>query len=76
METDSVYVDTLNFGQQIVRKYTEYKWLTNGKKQPLLEVTEENAITQVTYIDSIFDPGVGIEKADIRKPKYTLHQIQ
>ncbi|HOF80736.1 MAG: T9SS type A sorting domain-containing protein [Bacteroidales bacterium] len=69
METDSVYVDTLNFGQQIVRKYTEYKWLTNGKKQPLLEVTEENAIMQVTYIDSIFDPGVGIEKADIRKPK-------
>ena len=59
-ETDSIYIDSISFGQQIQRNYIEYKWLTNGKKQPLMQVTEEGPLVQVNYIDNIFDPGVGI----------------
>lgn len=71
-ETDSIYIDSISFGQQIQRNYIEYKWLTNGKKQPLMQVTEEGPLVQVNYIDNIFDPGVGIAETGIPKIAITL----
>lgn len=59
-EVDSIYVDTLGFGQKIERFYTEYKWLANGRKQPVLEVIEEPPLIQVRYIDNILQPPVNI----------------
>jgi len=71
-ETDSIFIDSIGFGQQIQRNYIEYKWLTNGKKQPLMQVTEEGPLVQVNYIDNIFDPGVGIAEIGIPKIAVTV----
>lgn len=52
-ETDSIYIDTLNFGTALERNYIEYKWMANGIKAPLLQVTEEGPLVQVAYVDNI-----------------------
>ncbi|MBE0637045.1 MAG: T9SS type A sorting domain-containing protein [Bacteroidales bacterium] len=62
-ETDSIYLDTLNFGTTIERTYIEYKWLANGHKAPLLQVTEEGPLVQVAYKDYILDPTVSVGHA-------------
>jgi hypothetical protein len=60
IETDSIYIDSLEFGTAINRDYTEYKWLANGFKAPLLQVIAEGPVVTVFWIDSIFDPTVNI----------------
>lgn len=62
-ENDSIFIDTLNFGTSIERTYIEYKWLTNGKKTPVLQITEEGPLVQVAFIDSILDPTVNVDQA-------------
>lgn len=70
-ESDSVYIDSLNFGQAIERNYIEYKWLTNGVKAPLLQVTEEGPVVRVSYVDTIQGTTVNVAEQNFRKP--TIH---
>lgn len=66
--TDSVYLDTLGFGQAFpVPTRVEYKWLTNGKKIPVLQINTSDlggteVVTEVVYPDSVRSsvPQVGI----------------
>lgn len=55
-ETDSIYIDSISFGQAIDRFYTEYKWLSPGYVEPLLQVTEEGPLLTVAWMDSVFNP--------------------
>ncbi len=66
-ETDTIYIDSISFGTTIQRNYTEYKWLGNGFDAPLLQVTEEGLIVTVSYLDSLRDITLGIEKPEIVK---------
>lgn len=59
-ETDSVYIDSIGFGQAIDRFYTEYKWLSPGHVEPLLQVTEEGPLLTVAWMDSVTDPFTAI----------------
>ncbi|MGZ3866659.1 MAG: gliding motility-associated C-terminal domain-containing protein [Bacteroidia bacterium] len=58
--TDSVYIDTLNFGFTIPRPIAyEFKWLANGMKIPILEIDATAAggnnvtITRANWRDSL-----------------------
>jgi len=62
IETDSIYIDSLGFGTALERDYIEYKWLANGFRAPLLQITEEGPLVTVAWIDSIFDPSVNIRE--------------
>ncbi len=53
VERDSLYVDSLNMGYTIPRKYVQYKWIGNDFGLPLLQVDEEGLVLTVTYIDSL-----------------------
>ena len=64
-ETDSVYIDSIGFGTQIERVYTEYKWLANGSGEPLMQVYEEGPLVTVTYIDSVRNPVTAIPSPEI-----------
>jgi len=55
-ETDTIYIDSIQFGTNIERQYTEYKWLGDNFGEPLLQVYEEGLIVNYTFIDSIRDP--------------------
>lgn len=69
IENDSIYIDSLGFGTSLQRDYIEYKWLANGLKAPVLQITEEGPLVTATWIDSIFDPTVNI--AEIPAPDKT-----
>lgn len=56
IEKDSIYIDSINFGQPINRNYVEYKWLSPDFVQPLLQVTEEGPLLTVAWVDSINNP--------------------
>lgn len=68
--TDTIYNSSLMLGANISRPTKhEYKWLTNGKKIPLLKIettviSGNEAVTAVRYIDSLRNgvPQVGIEE--------------
>ncbi|MCK9220641.1 MAG: T9SS type A sorting domain-containing protein [Bacteroidales bacterium] len=51
IQHDSVYIDSLGLGFPINRAITEYKWLTNGKGIPLLQINEESGLVTATYRD-------------------------
>jgi len=53
--TDSIYYNAYSFGVNFPRPVQyEYKWLTSGKKQPMLEIDAIGAaVTTVAYRDSI-----------------------
>lgn len=59
-ETDSIYIDSVSFGYALDRVYTEYKWLAVGYETPLLQVTEEGALVNVAWTDSVFNPSTSI----------------
>lgn len=59
-EKDSIYIDSISFGQALNRFYTEYKWLSPGYPEPLLQVTEEGPLLTVAWMDSVFDPPTAI----------------
>ncbi len=46
---DSVYLDTLGFGFHFPRTETEYKWLTPGHHEPVLQITKQNNFVTVKY---------------------------
>jgi len=71
-ETDSVFIDSLNYGTTIERNYTEYSWLANGWKAPVLKVTVEGPVVQVAYIDSVFNPTVNIENVRYYPPSISI----
>lgn len=64
-ETDTIYIDSLNFGTTIERIFTEYKWMGNGIGVPLLQVTEEGPIVTVAYRDSIRNPITAITENEM-----------
>jgi hypothetical protein len=64
-ETDTIYIDSISYGTTIDRVYTEYKWLGNGKGEPLLQVTEEGPAVTVAYRDSIRNITVGIAEKEL-----------
>lgn len=64
-ETDSVYIDSISFGMQIERVYTEYKWMANGFGLPLLQVYEEGPLLQVSWIDSVRNPVTTVPEASV-----------
>jgi len=51
-ENDSIYIDSLNFGFNLPRNYTEYKWLANGKGIPVMQVSTINLVPVFTWIDT------------------------
>ena len=62
--SDSLYIDTLNFGFKIDNDIQrEYKWITNGKMAPLLQINTQAGIlnqfqnfefvTKILYRDSV-----------------------
>lgn len=55
-ESDTIYIDSIQFGTTIERQYTEYKWMGGGFGEPLLQVYEEGLLATYTFIDSIRDP--------------------
>jgi hypothetical protein len=52
-ERDSLYLDSLQAGIPIIRNYSEYQWLTNGRGIPVLAITQEGPLTTARYIDTI-----------------------
>jgi hypothetical protein len=66
IENDSIYIDSLDFGTSLQRDYIEYKWLANGFKAPLLQITEEGPLVTAIWMDSIFDPTVNIAEISSR----------
>ncbi len=71
-ETDSIFIDTLNFGTTLERNYIEYKWMTNGIKAPVLQVTAEGPILQVAYVDSIQGTTVNVAEKNAFKPTISV----
>ena len=56
-ETDSLQIDTLGVGFAIPRNSTEYKWLTNGKGLPVLQVVNSGFTTTWQWLDDAALPG-------------------
>lgn len=50
---DSIYVDSLQIGQALSRQINEYKWLTNNKGIPLMQIDVEGPLVTARYIDSV-----------------------
>lgn len=71
-ETDSVYVDSINYGLQIKRNYTEYKWMANGYGAPLLQVYEEGPLVQVSWIDSVRNPITSVPEEAVQSNSMTI----
>ncbi len=72
-ENDSIYIDTLNFGFNLPRNYTEYKWLASGKGIPVMQVSTVNLVPVFTWIDTAstsnalsvqIGPGISICQGD------------
>jgi hypothetical protein len=59
-EKDSIYIDSIGFGQALNRFYTEYKWLSPGYPEPMLQVTEEGPLLTVAWMDSVFNPPTSV----------------
>jgi len=50
---DSVFIDSIQLGQAISRQIIEYKWLTNNKGIPLMQIDVEGPAVTARYIDSV-----------------------
>ena len=55
---DTIFLDTLGFGLHFDRVEIEYKWLTNGHKEPVLQIVERTggmggASIAVSWIDTL-----------------------
>jgi hypothetical protein len=62
---DSVFIDSTGTGFPIEREITEYKWLSPGYTQPLLNVREEGMIVTITYPDSLRTNFLGIPENEL-----------
>ncbi len=63
IEYDSIYIDSLNIGIPVNLEYTEYKWLADGQKIPVLIATENIIGTVAEYRDSIRDLTVDMHES-------------
>jgi hypothetical protein len=50
---DSIYIDSISFGQGLSRSFIEYKWLANGMGIPVIQIDEEGPMLTARYIDSV-----------------------
>ena len=77
-ETDTLSVTTpVSFSLPIAHNKTEYKWFTNGKKIPILEVditTGTGAATTIKYRDSTrADAFLGLAKFSANKTSFSVN---
>lgn len=50
---DSIYIDSIQFGQGLSREFIEYKWLASNMGIPLIQIDEEGPLLTARYIDSV-----------------------
>ncbi|MBE0662928.1 MAG: T9SS type A sorting domain-containing protein [Bacteroidales bacterium] len=50
---DSIYIDSISFGQGLNRSFIEYKWLANNMGIPVMQIDEEGPLLTARYIDSV-----------------------
>ena len=72
IETDTIYIDSISFGTTIERNYIEYKWMGNGMRIPILQVTEEGPLVTVAYLDSVRGPITAIPEVDMAGPSVNI----
>jgi len=66
VEYDSIYIDSLETGIPVNRRYTEYKWLAKGQKVPVLNITSESGGVIVTYADSVRSDFNSIDESSLK----------
>ena len=67
VEKDSIYIDSVGFGQALDRNYIEYKWLSPEFIQPLLQVTEEGPLLTVAWVDSVNNPPTAVSEKNVHE---------
>lgn len=50
---DSIYIDSISFGQGLNRSFIEYKWLASNMGIPVIQIDEEGPLLTARYIDSV-----------------------
>ncbi|MEI8202040.1 MAG: T9SS type A sorting domain-containing protein, partial [Bacteroidota bacterium] len=56
--SDTIFLDTFNFGYRLNHTQTEYKWLTKGIGIPVLKATKVANVTTVEYYDTTNSVGI------------------
>jgi hypothetical protein len=51
--TDTVYVNAVSFGFSFPRTETEYKWLTTGHHEPVLQITKQNNFASAKFFTNM-----------------------
>jgi len=69
---DSIYIDSLQFGQGLNREFIEYKWLANNMGIPLIQIDEEGPLLTARYIDSV-RLLTGVEHLAFSEPGFRLY---
>lgn len=64
-DIDSVFIDTLNLGTNVILKSYEYKWLATGTGTPVLQINAQDVfglpvVSQVSYQDTALQTGIAI----------------
>lgn len=68
---DSIYIDSLQFGQGLNREFIEYKWLASNMGIPLIQIDEEGPLLTARYIDSV-RLLTGVEHLAFSEPGFRL----
>jgi len=74
-ETDSVFVTQFGLGLKFaLPQRTEYRWLANGKKTPLLQITVTGtAISDVLYQDSLKNVPTSISVNNLENTWFSIY---
>ena len=51
VEIDSIVLDTGNFSFPVTRDIMEYKWMTKGQGEPVLQINQEGSVVTAVYRD-------------------------
>jgi hypothetical protein len=69
---DSIYIDSLQFGQGLNREFIEYKWLASNMGIPVIQIDEEGPLLTAIYIDSV-RLLTGVEHLAFSEPGFHLY---
>lgn len=69
-DIDSIFIDTLNYGTNILLKSYEYKWLAQGTGLPVFQINAQDIlgvplVTQISYLDTALQTNVQEIKSHI-----------